>query len=130
MANYPTFPITPRAAPYNFTTSDSTSDINIATGGDNGTRITSLILHNKPTTAREVYVSLTDGTNTVRLAAASVNNTGNTTQELLTTCALQQDAQGNNYVVLPSNGWSLAVGLNAAVGTTNDVSVTAFGADY
>ena len=129
MADKPAFTNVPRVGLYNFTTAD-TGTINVVTGGTNGSRIKSVILHNKATTAREVYVSLTDGTNTYRLSAVSVNNTGNTTQELLGTAALVSDANGNNFVTIPNNSYALTVSLNAAVGTNNDVSVAAFGEDF
>lgn len=130
MADYPTFTVTPRMAGKNWLTTDSTNALNIVTGGDNGTRVTSLVLHNKPTTAREAYVALTNGTATYRLAAVSVNNTGNTTQDLLAGVALPEDSHNNSYVALPDNTWTIAVSLNAAVASDNDVSVVSFGGDY
>lgn len=128
MANYPVFPITPRMAAVNFSTGDSTNDVNIITGGDNGTRIYSALFYDKTATARLVNLKITNGTTTVQFGQTNVNSSAGVTESILPG-DLPVDAHNNSYVILPSNSWALAVSLNAAVSATNDVSITVFGED-
>ena len=129
MANYPTFPITPRMAGHNFLNSEGTASQNIITGGDNGTRVKSLLFFDDTATARIAAVDLTNGTATYRLAAVTVNANANVTESLMD-LDLPVDAHNNKYITLPDNTWSVAVTLTVAAAADNDVHVVAFAEDF
>lgn len=135
----PVFVQTPKNYKVQILPADATGLKTIATGGANGTKITSLMATSSDTVARNVTWGITTGgvffplgTVQVPITAGQVDLTNPAVNLFNPTFlpGLPQDSDGNPYVLLSGTGDTLQIKSLTTVTAAKEVDVVAIGADF
>lgn len=131
------FPQNVNNAAVTFVNADSTDEKVLFMAGANDSRVISVIGTTTDTSANNVKVMLSDGTNlhligTVRLATLSGTDGAAVSVDILNSTSipgLPVDANGKRYIPLKT-GWSVQVAPLVAVTAAKLLTLTAIGEDY
>lgn len=140
VTNTPVFLQNPKHYSVQLTTgSGSSTAVTVATGGTNGTKITSVILSNSDSTANNCRIGIVSsggtflvmGFSSVAIGAGYLSSTGNPAVNLFAIPGLPIDNDGQTYALLNSSLETLAVALTAVISSAGAfMNINAFGADF
>lgn len=134
----PIFAQTIKAWAFQFVNATSTTKTTIASGGTNGSQMTSLTIASTDTAAQNIIFYLYDGTTYHQMAEINVPALSGAASLATPPIdvfrnayfpGLQIDAMGNKVLNIP-NTWSLVASMVAAVTTAKAIDVLGQGGDY